>query len=305
MRNRPVKHWPVSHGMPRPWRGCVPRMPRCLRGRRCGWRSGRRTCSGPGRPCRSPGWTCQGLRRVVASTRSPVRPTCRACAPTRTSSTATLAHGLMPMVVPQLRTITLGGAVTGLGIESSSFRYGLPHESVLEIDVLTGARRDRHGQPDSDHADLFAAFPNSYGSLGYAVAAAHRAGPGAAATSRCATSGSTRRVARRRVARRDAARRVGRRTGRLPRRRRVRPGECYLTSGLGSPTRRLGPATTPGSRSTTGRSGPRARLSERPRLPVALGHRLVLVLRAPSARRTHWCAGCGRGGGGAATSTTG
>src|SRR5262245_54294976 len=34
---------------------------------------------------------------------------------------ATLAHGLMPLVVPQLKTITLGGAVVGLGIESSSF----------------------------------------------------------------------------------------------------------------------------------------------------------------------------------------
>src|SRR6476469_5528253 len=29
---------------------------------------------------------------------------------------ATLRHGLMPLVVPQLKTITLGGAVTGLGI---------------------------------------------------------------------------------------------------------------------------------------------------------------------------------------------
>ena len=50
---------------------------------------------------------------------------------------ATLAHGLMPLVVPQLKTITLGGAVTGLGIESTSFRHGLPHESVREMDVLT------------------------------------------------------------------------------------------------------------------------------------------------------------------------
>ena len=52
---------------------------------------------------------------------------------------ATLPYGLMPLVVPQLKTITLGGAVTGLGIESTSFRNGLPHESVLEIDVLTGS----------------------------------------------------------------------------------------------------------------------------------------------------------------------
>ena len=50
----------------------------------------------------------------------------------------TLVHGLMPSVVPQLKTITIGGAVTGLGIESSSFRNGLPHESVREIEVLTG-----------------------------------------------------------------------------------------------------------------------------------------------------------------------
>ena len=52
---------------------------------------------------------------------------------------ATLPHGLIPYVVPQLKTITLGGAVTGLGIESTSFRNGLPHESVLEMDVFTGA----------------------------------------------------------------------------------------------------------------------------------------------------------------------
>ena len=51
---------------------------------------------------------------------------------------ATLPYGLAPLVVPQLKTITLGGAVTGLGIESTSFRNGLPHESVLEMDILTG-----------------------------------------------------------------------------------------------------------------------------------------------------------------------
>ena len=81
---------------------------------------------------------------------------------------ATLRHGLMPKVVPQLKTITLGGAVTGLGIESSSFRNGLPHESVLELDVLTGAG-DLLTISPVRHPDLYAGFPNSYGSLGYAV----------------------------------------------------------------------------------------------------------------------------------------
>jgi FAD/FMN-containing dehydrogenase len=79
---------------------------------------------------------------------------------------ATLPHGLIPYVVPQLRTITLGGAVSGLGIESTSFRHGLPHESVLEMDVFTGAGDVVTTRPGDD---LFDAFPNSYGSLGYAT----------------------------------------------------------------------------------------------------------------------------------------
>ncbi|MDQ6934007.1 MAG: FAD-binding oxidoreductase [Actinomycetota bacterium] len=81
----------------------------------------------------------------------------------------TLAHGLIPLVVPQLRTITLGGAVTGLGIEATSFRNGLPHESVREMDVFTGAGELLTVSPDNEHSDLFATFPNSYGSLGYAT----------------------------------------------------------------------------------------------------------------------------------------
>jgi FAD/FMN-containing dehydrogenase len=84
---------------------------------------------------------------------------------------ATLPHGLMPLCVPQLRTITLGGAVTGLGIESASFRNGTPHESVIEMDILTGDGEilTVTGSDDDPHRDLFYGFPNSYGSLGYAL----------------------------------------------------------------------------------------------------------------------------------------
>lgn len=82
---------------------------------------------------------------------------------------ATLPHGLMPLVVPQLKTITLGGAVAGLGIESTSFRHGLPHESVREMEILTGAGEVVTATPDGEHADLYRGFPNSYGTLGYAL----------------------------------------------------------------------------------------------------------------------------------------
>ena len=82
---------------------------------------------------------------------------------------ATLPHGLVPLVVPQLKTITLGGAVAGLGIESTSFRNGMPHESVLEMEILTGDGRIVLARPDGEHADLFRGFPNSFGTLGYAL----------------------------------------------------------------------------------------------------------------------------------------
>ncbi|MCD0451806.1 FAD-binding oxidoreductase [Actinocorallia sp. API 0066] len=82
---------------------------------------------------------------------------------------ATLPHGMMPTVVPQLKTITLGGAVTGLGIESSSFRRGLPHEAVREMDILTGDGSIVTASRDNEHSELFYGFPNSYGTLGYAL----------------------------------------------------------------------------------------------------------------------------------------
>jgi FAD/FMN-containing dehydrogenase len=83
---------------------------------------------------------------------------------------ATLRHGLMPLVVPQLKTITLGGAVTGLGIESSSLRSGMPHESVTEMEILTGDGRVVRASDTNEHAALYRGFPNSYGTLGYALA---------------------------------------------------------------------------------------------------------------------------------------
>jgi len=76
----------------------------------------------------------------------------------------------MPLVVPQLKTITLGGAVTGLGIESTSLWHGLPHESVIEMQILTGDGRVVIATKDNEHSDLYYGFPNSYGTLGYSLA---------------------------------------------------------------------------------------------------------------------------------------
>lgn len=52
---------------------------------------------------------------------------------------ATLRHGLLPAVVPELEGITVGGAVAGCSVESASFRYGGFHDACLEYEVVTGA----------------------------------------------------------------------------------------------------------------------------------------------------------------------
>ncbi|HEX8011535.1 MAG TPA: FAD-binding oxidoreductase [Casimicrobiaceae bacterium] len=90
---------------------------------------------------------------------------------------ATLEHGLMPQVVPQLKSITLGGALAGVGIEATSFKYGLVHDTVASFEVLTGDGRILTCTRDNEHRDLFYGFPNAYGTLGYALKVTQRTLP--------------------------------------------------------------------------------------------------------------------------------
>ncbi len=80
----------------------------------------------------------------------------------------TLKYGLMPAVVPQLKTITIGGAVAGVGIEATSFRYGLVHETVLEMEILLASGEIVVCSKEKN-PDLFFGFPNSYGTFGYVL----------------------------------------------------------------------------------------------------------------------------------------
>ena len=82
---------------------------------------------------------------------------------------ATLPHGLAPLVVPQLKTITVGGAATGGGIESAAFRNGVVYDDIVAMDILTGSGEVVTAAPGGPHADLYYGFANSYGSLGYAA----------------------------------------------------------------------------------------------------------------------------------------
>jgi FAD/FMN-containing dehydrogenase len=80
---------------------------------------------------------------------------------------ACLAVGVMPAVVPELKSITIGGAVSGLGIEASSFRHGLVHETVTELEVLLPDGRSVVATPTNADAPLFFGIPNAFGTLGY------------------------------------------------------------------------------------------------------------------------------------------
>ncbi|MDX1562401.1 MAG: FAD-binding oxidoreductase [Gammaproteobacteria bacterium] len=82
-----------------------------------------------------------------------------------------LEHGFLPLVAPELKHITIGGATVGIGIESTCFKHGFVHDSLIEADVLLPGGRVVTCTADNEHSDLFFALPNSYGTLGYILRA--------------------------------------------------------------------------------------------------------------------------------------
>lgn len=49
----------------------------------------------------------------------------------------TLKHNLVPIIVPELKTITIGGAVAGCSIESMSYKHGGFHDTCEEYEIIT------------------------------------------------------------------------------------------------------------------------------------------------------------------------
>ena len=78
-----------------------------------------------------------------------------------------LPYGLLPTVTPELKHLTIGGVIAGIGIESTGYRYGFVHDGLIEAEVLLTDGRIIVCRPDNEFSDLFYALPNSYGTLGY------------------------------------------------------------------------------------------------------------------------------------------
>ncbi len=82
----------------------------------------------------------------------------------------TFKQGLIPLVVPEFKGITVGGAIMGCGGESTSHNHGLFHDICTYFEVLTGDGRVIKASSE-ENVDLFDSIAGSYGSLGVLLSA--------------------------------------------------------------------------------------------------------------------------------------
>lgn len=77
----------------------------------------------------------------------------------------TIKRNLVPMTVPELKTITIGGAVAGGSVESMSFKYGGFHDNCLEYEVIDG-RGNVVICDENNNQNLFHMVHGTFGTLG-------------------------------------------------------------------------------------------------------------------------------------------
>ena len=170
--------------------------------------------------------------------------------------------------------------------ESRRRRSARTRARHADRDRRADRRRPRRSsaRPDNEHADLFYGFPNSYGTLGYALRLVARTQPRPAVRRARAPplcdrpSHSSRRCSRACTGGADFVDGVV-----------FGPTSTVRQPSDASPYVGAAPATTRSSASTTGRSASARATTSACRLPLALGHRLVLVLEE---RRRAECRGC-------------
>ncbi len=78
----------------------------------------------------------------------------------------TLPLGLVPIVVPELETITIGGAVAGCSIESMSYVHGGFHDTCLEYEIITARGDVLTCTPENEHSLVFQMMHGSFGTVG-------------------------------------------------------------------------------------------------------------------------------------------
>jgi hypothetical protein len=78
----------------------------------------------------------------------------------------TLKHNLVPIVVPELKTITIGGAVVGCSIEATSYKMGGFHDNCLEYEIITAKGDVLKCTPTNENKEIFQMVHGTFGTLG-------------------------------------------------------------------------------------------------------------------------------------------
>ena len=79
---------------------------------------------------------------------------------------ATMKYGLVPIIVPELSTITIGGAVAGGSLESMSYKYGGFHDTCHEYEVITAKGDVLKCTPKNENSLIFQMMHGTFGTLG-------------------------------------------------------------------------------------------------------------------------------------------
>lgn len=82
----------------------------------------------------------------------------------------TIPYGLIPEVVPEFKGITVGGAINGAALESSSHRYGQFNDTCNSYEVMVGDGSIIWAS-DQENKELFYGISSSYGTLGTLLSA--------------------------------------------------------------------------------------------------------------------------------------
>jgi len=91
---------------------------------------------------------------------------------------ATLRYNLVPAVVSELKTITIGGAVAGCSIESMSYKLGGFHDNCIEYEVVTAKGDILICTPDNENKLIFQMMHGTFGTLGVITLLKFRLKPG-------------------------------------------------------------------------------------------------------------------------------
>jgi len=80
--------------------------------------------------------------------------------------TSTMKYNLVPIIVPELKTITIGGAVAGCSIESMSYKHGGFHDTCIEYEIITADGTVLICTPENENNLLFQMVHGTFGTLG-------------------------------------------------------------------------------------------------------------------------------------------